>query len=367
MTNPRFWRNRRVLVTGHTGFKGAWLCAWLNALGARVSGFALPPDTEPNLYTILQPELEHEHLGDIRVGKDVGRFAEAAKPEIVLHLAAQSLVRESYRAPIETYETNVIGTAHLLEALRPLDMVQAVVVVTTDKVYENDEQGRPFIEQDPLGGHDPYSASKACAEILTSSYRRSFFQDDGAARIATARSGNVIGGGDWAADRIVVDIVRAVGAKAPVLLRYPEAVRPWLHVLEPLSGYMIMAERLASSELETSALNFAPNPDHMKTVAEVVDAFTQAFNGQPGWRRDGADHPREATLLTLSADAAHKTLDWRPQLDFADTVDWTASWYAAHLAGEDMREVTRRQIAAYQERLIGSGGSNIRAPEYSAS
>ncbi|MEM9209893.1 MAG: CDP-glucose 4,6-dehydratase [Pseudomonadota bacterium] len=351
MFDPHVWLDRRVLITGHTGFKGAWLSTWLGCLGAKVSGFALPPKTDPNLYSILTPSLENEAIGDLREPDRIREFVSDVKPEIVFHLAAQSIVRDAYRAPVDTYATNVMGTVNLLEALRSAESVKAILVATTDKVYENDERGRAFCEDDPLGGHDPYSASKACTEILTASYRRSFFDNISGARLSTARSGNVVGGGDWSSDRIVCDVVSAVDNGVPVELRNPNAVRPWLHVLEPLCGYMAFADRLTRPDPAPTALNFAPREGDVKTVAEVVDAFGQVFDGKPGWVHDNAQHPAEATLLTLSPRAAEQTLGWTQQLDFTETIRWTASWYADYRSSKNMRDVTIQQITDYQKRF----------------
>ncbi len=350
MINANFWRGRRVLLTGHTGFKGAWLALWLNRMAAEVVTVALAPEHERDLYNLVRPELVAEVIGDIRDVAVVERAVALHQPEIVLHLAAQSLVRRSYKAPCDTYATNVMGTAHVLDAVRRCPSVKAALVITTDKVYENLETGRAFVESDALGGHDPYSASKACTDILTASFRRSFFEQGGTT-VATARAGNVIGGGDWSEDRIVPDIVRAIEAGEAVRLRYPSAVRPWQHVLEPLAGYLLMAEAMASASWHTDALNFAPDPDNEKTVARLVETFTAAFGGRPGWAQEPVAQPQEAQLLTLSADKAKAVLGWRPLLDFDDTVRWTADWYRAFLDKGDMRGVTLGQIARYEERL----------------
>lgn len=351
MIDAAFWRGRRVLLTGHTGFKGAWLSLWLNRMGAQVVALALAPEHDRDLYNIVRPDLAGEVIGDIRDAAVVERALTEHAPEVVLHLAAQSLVRRSYKTPCDTYATNVMGTAHILDAARRCPSVKAVLVITTDKVYENLESGRAFVESDPLGGHDPYSASKACTDILTASFRRSFFHQPGGATVATARAGNVIGGGDWAEDRIVPDIVRAIENNEPVRLRYPSAVRPWQHVLEPLAGYLQMAQAMVSADWRVDSLNFAPDPDNEKTVAKVVEAFTSAFGGRPGWVQEPVTQPQEAQFLTLSAEKAKAILAWRPLLDFDDTVEWTAAWYRAFLENKDMRDVTLGQIAAYEARL----------------
>jgi CDP-glucose 4,6-dehydratase len=361
MLDALFWRNRRVVVTGHTGFKGAWLTLWLNAMGARVAALALPPESALCLYNLVEPELAAEGLSDLRDPKPIADLLADAQPEIVFHLAAQALVRRSYADPCATYATNVLGTAHVLDAVRQTPSVRAVLVTTTDKVYENLELGQPFVESDRLGGHDPYSASKACTEILTASFRRSFFEPAGRPAVATLRAGNVIGGGDWAADRLVPDVVRALASGEPVQLRYPFAVRPWQHVLDPLAGYLLLAQAmLVTPDLSIETLNFAPDAGHVKTVAELVDALTVAFDGRPGWVQEPGLHLRESQTLILSADHARASLGWRPLLDFDETVAWTADWYRSFHDKSDMRRVTLDQITTYVERLTeaiaGAGG-----------
>lgn len=339
-------------MTGHTGFKGAWLTLWLHALGARVSALALPPEDEPNLYRLLNLDFEHEALADLRHPAPIADLIAEAQPDIIFHLAAQSLVRRSYTAPCDTFAVNVVGTANLLDAARKSDKLRAIVVATTDKVYENLEAGRPFVEDDRLGGHDPYSASKACTELVVASFRRSFFKPAGHPLVASARSGNVIGGGDWSLDRVIPDAVRAAARKTPVRLRYPYAKRPWLHVLEPLAGYLTMAQAMASDpNCSIEALNFAPTPQQAKTVAELVDSFTNAYGGHPGWVQEAGEQMHEARLLALSSGAASATLGWQPLLEFDEALAWTAEWYHAHRNGDDMREFSLRQITAYDNRL----------------
>lgn len=346
-----FWQGRRVFVTGQTGFKGAWLCLWLERLGAKVSAFALPPATEPSLYALAAPWKGQDHsFGDLR---DFAALADAmrkADPQIVLHLAAQALVRPGYRDPVGTFSTNVMGTIHVLEAARSLPGLEALVSVTSDKVYENDEEGRPFAEADRLGGKDPYSNSKACAELATQCWRDSFFKDG--APIATARAGNVIGGGDWAEARLVPDLVRALDGDGPVVLRFPNAVRPWQHVLEPLAGYLVLAQALAERpQSAPRAVNFGPRPDAFLTVSQVVEAFSARFHGRPGWVVDGGTHPPEAGHLTLDHALATRTLDWRPRLDTDATIGWTADWYRDWREGRDARALTLSQIERYQDLL----------------
>lgn len=345
-TAAQFWRGRRVLLTGHTGFKGAWLSLWLRELGADVTGFALAPHTEPSLWSLLALDSMRSLIGDLREEHTVREAVAHAAPQIVIHMAAQALVRESYREPLANYATNVMGTGHVLQACRAARDLQAVVVVTSDKVYENDDAGRPFVEADRLGGHDPYSNSKACTELLTASFRDSFFR--GGAPVATVRAGNVIGGGDWSQDRLIPDCVRALRDGVPVMLRYPEAVRPWQHVLEPLAGYLALAQALVEApHAAPRVLNFGPDPGSFCSVREVVETFSARFAGRPGWRADGANHPVEARALTLSSALAAQTLGWRPRLELTESLSWTADWYRAHTAGENMLAYSQAQIARY--------------------
>jgi len=356
-----FWRQRRVFLTGNTGFKGAWLCLWLRELGATVTGYALAPHTSPNLFALLRPDMR-SIIGDVRDGAALSAAMRDTDPHVVIHMAAQALVRESYRDPVATFATNVMGTAHLLEACRAVPSLKACVVVTSDKVYENrgerssvrsgeqdSERGgdaAAFDEGDRLGGHDPYSNSKACSELVTGCFRDSFFPHRPA--LATARAGNVIGGGDWSDDRLIPDCVRALESGAPVSLRYPDAIRPWQHVLEPLSGYLRLAQALAETpDAAPRAVNFGPNPASFCTVREVVDAFSARFAGKPGWQRDAGIHPQEAQTLTLSSALAQRSLGWAPALDVGESLAWTADWYRAHTAGENMLTFSRAQVARY--------------------
>jgi CDP-glucose 4,6-dehydratase len=352
-TLEQFWRGRRVLLTGHTGFKGAWLGMWLEGLGAEVTGYALAPCGEPNLWSIVAGSApaagkQRSVIADIRDEPRVGAAMALADPQIVIHMAAQALVRESYRDPLGTYGTNVMGTATLLQACRALRNLEAVVIVTSDKVYENRGEGGPFGELDRLGGHDPYSNSKACTELVASSFRDSFFADG--PPIATARAGNVIGGGDWSEERLIPDCLRALESGRSVVLRYPEAVRPWQHVLEPLSGYLALAQSLVTlPEATPRAVNFGPDPASFCKVHEVVDAFGRRFAGNPGWVREQSPQPAEAQALTLSSALAGHALGWRPRLDMRESIAWTADWYLAHSAGEDMVAFSAAQIAGYRD------------------
>jgi len=346
---PSFWRGRRVLLTGHTGFKGAWLALWLEKLGAEVAAVALPPSTDPNLFEALAPWPSlASHFGDLREPETARNLLNQIKPEIVFHLAAQALVRPSYSDPAGTFASNVLGTVHLLDAVRHVSTVKAVVVVTSDKVYSNDERGRPFKEDDRLGGKDPYSASKACQEMVTASYRRSFFEVGGT-RIASARAGNVIGGGDWAEDRLIPDFVRAMAAGRQVAIRHPEATRPWQHVLEPLAGYLAYAEQLSANPTLPPALNFGPVEDDVRSVRWVAERMTELWGNGARWRLDQAETVPEAQRLTLDATLASESLGWRPRLSIAQALDWTVDWYRAHAGGRDMRAYSLDQIERYRE------------------
>jgi CDP-glucose 4,6-dehydratase len=341
--NRDAWRGRRVLVTGHTGFKGAWLALWLEALGAEVAGLSLEPPTTPSLHALLGGAVGAVDVRDLGAVEDRVR---AVGPEVVFHLAAQSLVRPAFADPIETYETNVLGTANVLEAARSSSSPPVIVVVTSDKVYAPSSGGEPHTEDSPLGGADPYSSSKAAAELVAAGYRWSYL----GAGVATARAGNVIGGGDWAVDRLVPDVLRALDRSEPVVLRHPEAVRPWQHVLDPLHGYLLFAERLASSAETPATLNFGP--EGSCSVAELVDRLTDGFGGRPGWRRaEEAQAVPETAQLRLDASRAHAELGWTPLLSLDEAVDWTVDWHRRQSAGEDARQLTLEQIAAYEERL----------------
>lgn len=356
LVNPRFWQGRRVLVTGHTGFKGAWLSFWLAEMGAEVSGLALPPSTEPSLFGILGLEQRcRSVLADINDRKALDALIAEARPEVVLHLAAQALVRPSYAAPVETFATNVMGTVNLLDALRASPDTRAVVVVTSDKVYENLERPEAYREGDALGGHDPYSASKGAAEIVTSSMRRSFFGPGRhPARIASARAGNVIGGGDWSADRLVPDIVRGcLTGEGVVTLRNPGAVRPWQHVMEPLRAYLMLAERLhQGADHFEEAWNIGPDDTRGHSVEEVARAVVAALGQGRVECMANPDGPHEAGLLTLDSAKARARLGWKPLLDFDLTISLTTSWYAAWRRGEDMTAVTRGQLMGAEQAAI---------------
>jgi CDP-glucose 4,6-dehydratase len=353
--DPSFWRGRRVFLTGHTGFKGSWLSLWLHELGAQVTGFALPPPTQPSLFEQARVhELLRSRLGDIRDLPALRQALGDAKPEVVFHMAAQSLVRRSYAEPVETFATNVMGTVNVLEAVRATPGVQAVVNVTTDKCYLNREWAWGYRESEPLGGHDPYSSSKACSELVTAAYRASFFvPQGGAARIATARAGNVIGGGDWAEDRLLPDVLKAFAAGRAVRLRNPGATRPWQHVLEPLRGYLVLAQQLAAHEPAVDdAWNFGPLDQDVRTVQDVVETLAGQWGHGARWEGDGGSHPHEAGLLKLDISKARSQLGWRPQLPLDKGLQWIVDWKRRCDAGEDPREVTLAQIRAYQHGLL---------------
>ena len=356
LPDPAFWQGKRVFLTGHTGFKGTWLALWLRRLGADVTGFALPPD-HPSLAE--DAGIEHRITsirGDIRDRAALAGAFEATNPEIVLHLAAQALVRLSYQQPVETFATNVMGTAHVLEAARQAPCVRALVSVTTDKCYENREWVWPYRETDALGGHDPYSASKACAELVTAAWRRSFLSLERPGKpllaVATARAGNVIGGGDWSLDRLVPDCVRAFAAGQTVQIRSPHATRPWQHVLEPLCGYLLLAERLwTAGQNFAEAWNFGPAMDDVQPVSTVVQLLAQAWGGDATWHISEGPHPHEAGFLAVDPSLARKRLGWRPRLQLESALEWTGRWYRQHAAGTD----AARLVAADIERYEGMG------------
>lgn len=347
LVTPTFWSNRRVLITGHTGFKGGWLALWLSQLGARIHGFALPPATDPNLFQIAQVERHLVSiLGDVRERQAVDSALSAANPEIIFHLAAQPLVKDGYLHPVDTYATNVMGTVHLLEAARQAPSLRAIVVVTTDKCYENKEWSWPYRENESLGGVDPYSSSKACVEMVTNAYRCSFL-DTMDVRVATARAGNVFGGGDWSPNRLVPDLLNACSENRSPTIRNPQSVRPWQHVLEPLAGYLMLAEALWADEAIERAWNFGPAEDDCREVGDVADIVCRLWGNTANWQREIVAFPHEAGVLRLDASHARQRLKWRPRWTLTEGLEKTVSWHKAWLAGQSMSDTCRRQIEEY--------------------
>jgi len=357
MTEPEAfsWRGKRVFLTGHTGFKGGWLALWLASKGAIVRGYALDPCTDPNLFTAARIGSVIEDIrGDIRNPAALDPALRDFAPEVVFHMAAQPLVLYSYEDPIGTYETNVIGTARVLDAIRRTHSVRAVVSVTTDKCYENiEDPHRAYKETDPLGGYDPYSSSKACAEIVSAAYRQSYFPVSKLAEhkcaVATARAGNVIGGGDWSIDRLIPDLIRGFVAGEPVRIRRPRSTRPWQHVLEPLHGYILLAERLLTHDPRyATAFNFGPGEDDAQPVAWIVERMTKFWGDNASWVLDPDPGVHEAGYLKLDASRAHVELGWQPRLNLETALEWLVAWYKAEKNGEDMHEFTLAQISAYE-------------------
>ena len=348
-TNRAFWRGRRVLLTGHTGFKGSWLSLWLQSMGVVIRGLALEPPTEPAMFKVARVADGMEHsIADIRDYAAIQSLVNEFQPEIVIHMAAQPLVRLSYQQPIETYATNVMGTVHLLEAARHAGSVRAIVNITTDKCYENREWVWGYREDEPMGGHDPYSNSKGCAEMVSSAYRKSFLKDAGIA-MATARAGNVIGGGDWAADRLVPDILRALAEREPVLIRNPHATRPWQHVLEPLSGYLLLAERLFEhGQTVAEGWNFGPRDEDARPVQWIVEHLCENWGHGAAWSLQPGDHPHEANFLKLDISKARQRLHWTPRWSLETALTRITEWHRDWLAGADMRARTLAQIDAFQ-------------------
>jgi CDP-glucose 4,6-dehydratase len=349
------WRGRRVFLTGHTGFKGSWLALWLARRGAQIRGYALDPPTEPNLFTAASvAEVLEDVRGDVRNTAKLDDSMTEFGPEVVLHLAAQPILRRSYTHPVETYSTNVMGTVHLLEAVRKTPSVRAVVCVSSDKCYQNQEWIWPYRETDTLGGFDPYSSSKACTEIVCSAYRNSFFPvnrlDEHRVALATARAGNVIGGGDWSEDRLIPDLIRGFQAGKPVLIRHPQAIRPWQHVLEPLSGYMLLAEKLLDAPSQfCSAYNFGPDDEDAWPVGRIATKFAEMWGEGASWVPDSVPSLHEHHMLTLDTSKARRQLDWQPRLRIERNLEWTMKWYRDWRRSADMQRETLAQIAMYEQ------------------
>ncbi len=354
MVSQNFWKNKKVFITGHTGFKGSWLSLWLQQLGADLMGFSLQPPTHPSLFELAQvAQGMTSIIGDVRDLDQLQKAMASFQPEIVIHMAAQPLVRRSYKSPVETYTINVLGTVHVLEAVRQVRSVRAVVNITSDKCYENREWAWGYRERDALGGYDPYSSSKACAELVAASYRNSYFNadcyaDHGVA-LATTRAGNVIGGGDWASDRLIPDILKSLMQGESVLIRSPQATRPWQHVLEPLNGYLMLAERLYSEgSTYGEGWNFGPDDINVKPVAWIADYLYRYWGEGLTWQRDlSTKHAHENTYLKLDCSKAHARLDWHPKLDLKTTLEWIVDWTKAYQRGVDMQNYTKAQITQF--------------------
>lgn len=352
--NAAFWQGKRVFLTGHTGFKGGWLSLWLQQLGADVTGYALEAPTTPSLFEVASVARGMVSvIGDVRDGESLKRAMAQARPEIVIHMAAQPLVRYSYVNPVETYATNVMGVVNLLEAVRATPGVRSVVNVTSDKCYENREWPWGYRENEAMGGYDPYSNSKGCAELVTAGYRSSFFNAEKYAEhgiaLGSGRAGNVIGGGDWAMDRLIPDMLRAIGAGRPVMIRNPHSIRPWQHVLEPLSGYLTLAEKLyTEGPVHAEGWNFGPHDTDAKPVEWIIERMTQEWGAGASWSLDGQNHPHEATYLKLDCSKARGQLGWHPRWDIGQTIAKIVEWHKAFDDGLDMRELSLAQITTYQ-------------------
>lgn len=348
-----FYAGKRVFITGHTGFKGAWLWFWLKQLGADVTGYSLEPPSSPSLWDILGEDLSAQSIhGDVADQSSLIEAMQQARPDVVFHMAAQSLVRESYESPVETFSTNLLGTVHVLEAARQTSSIGAVVIVTTDKCYENNGQPEGYLEDDRLGGSDPYSASKACAELATTAYARSFYGDASMPGLCSVRAGNVIGGGDFAADRLLPDMARSLSENEAPVLRHPEAHRPWQYVLDLLAGYLDLAARLhADKENFAGSWNFGPRESQAWPVGSVADTFCSAWANEATWKQGPTDETKkEAAMLQLNSDKARSSLGWTPLLDVAEAIEWSARWYKAFYDSRDMTTFTRQQLEEYMER-----------------
>jgi CDP-glucose 4,6-dehydratase len=349
--DSNFWKNKKVFLTGHTGFKGSWLSLWLASMGAQVTGYALAPNTTPNLYNVLGIDslIEKSHILDIRDLESLQKAISEARPDIVIHMAAQPLVRYAYVNPVQTYATNIMGTVNVLESLRSIDMVRATVVITTDKCYENQERAEGYVEDDAMGGVDPYSSSKGCAELVTAAYRQSYFSNPNSVNnIASARAGNVIGGGDWSEDRLIPDAIKAFEARKPLMIRNPLATRPWQHVLEPLSGYLSLAQMLyEQGSVFASGWNFGPRDEDNRSVQEVVDLLISGWGEMACWEKEGSEQPHEANLLKLDCSKARTQLRWIPKWKLETATQKIAQWQKAFQAKENMQEVSLAQINDY--------------------
>lgn len=349
--DPIFWRDKKVFLTGHTGFKGSWLSLWLASMGAKVTGYALAPNTNPNLFKVLEINslIEKSHIADVADLRGLRKAMSDSSPDVVIHMAAQPLVRYSYANPVETYATNVMGTVHVLESTRVIDSVRATVVVTTDKCYENKEWVWGYREHDPMGGNDPYSNSKGCAELVTSAYRQSYFSNfNSTNKIASARAGNVIGGGDWSEDRLVPDAIKSFESNEVLMIRNPFATRPWQHVLEPLSGYLILAQSLFEhGSAFASGWNFGPDDEDNRSVQDIVELLSSSWGETARWKKECADQPHEANLLKLDCAKARTQLGWIPKWHLEKAIQKIVQWQKSFLAKENMQEVSLAQINLY--------------------
>jgi CDP-glucose 4,6-dehydratase len=355
VANTAFWRARKVLVTGHTGFKGSWLCLWLQSMGAEVVGYSAGSPSSPCLFDLAGVGDAMTNVdGDIRDTAKVRDVVASQRPEVVIHMAAQPLVRRSYVDPVGTYATNVMGTVNLLDAVRQVDDVRVAINVTTDKVYENREWEWGYREGEPKGGRDPYSNSKACSELVTSAYRESFFGDESGVAVATVRAGNVIGGGDWGQDRLIPDVMRAALDREELLIRNPAAIRPWQHALNPLSGYLKLAESLWESNELADGWNFGPDDRDARPVQWILERLSALWGEPIPWRHDGGSHPHEAMYLRLDSSKARVRLGWTPRWDLDQALTSIVSWYKAYREGEDLREHSLRQIEEFAEAPVPS-------------
>ncbi len=350
-----FWKGKRVFLTGHTGFKGGWLSLWLGSMGAKVTGYALAPNTNPNFFEVAKvaDDLEWSHIADIRNLEHLQKAVADAKPEIFIHMAAQPLVRYSYLKPVETYATNVMGTVHVLESIRNVNSIRAVVIVTTDKCYENKEWAWGYRENEPMGGYDPYSNSKGCAELVTSAYRQSYFSSEKYSKhqvaIASARAGNVIGGGDWTEDRLIPDAIKAFESNESLVIRNPLATRPWQHVLEPLSGYLVLAQALYKEGAKfDGGWNFGPRDEDARSVQEVINLLIKNWGSVASWTQDQSEQPHEAHSLKLDCSKARQYLNWTPRWSLEQGIENITQWHHAYQKQSNMREISLQQISKYR-------------------
>ena len=356
MVNPKFWANKKVFLTGHTGFKGSWLALWLHDLGAEVIGYSLVPSTQPSLFeqAKIGNIIKKSHIGDIRNEDFLTQCLKESEADIVIHMAAQPLVLQSYDDPIESYQTNVMGTVNVFEAIRQTSSVKVIVNITTDKCYENKEWLWGYRENEAMGGHDPYSSSKACAELVTTTYQKCFFNGDSPVCLASVRAGNVIGGGDWANNRLIPDFLKAISQNIKLTIRNPNAIRPWQHVLEPLAGYLLLAEKLYSKEGReyVGGWNFGPHDDDAKSVSWIADTLCNAWGKTASWELKDPEiqFPHEARYLKLDCSKANSLLCWSPKLKLIEALNWIIDWHKDYLNGEDMLDITRRQIQQFQQK-----------------